>query len=83
MRTVPIHDLKRNLAALVDLAAGGEPILITRRGKPVATLVAPQLEHVHMGRLAGKVSLAAGPRVRGCEDFLEVLQEDRRGGPDR
>ncbi len=40
MGSVSIAEAKAHLSELVDRAVAGEPIEITRRGKPVAQLVA-------------------------------------------
>jgi len=37
---VNMHEAKRQLSRLVDLAEGGEEIIIERSGRPVARLVA-------------------------------------------
>ena len=39
METINIHAAKTQLSRLVDLAAGGQEIIIARAGKPVAKLV--------------------------------------------
>jgi prevent-host-death family protein len=39
MPTVNIHHAKTHFSRLVDLAAGGEEIIIAKAGKPVARLV--------------------------------------------
>lgn len=39
MATVNLADAKARLSELVDLAAAGETIEITRRGRPIARLV--------------------------------------------
>jgi len=41
MKTVGAYDAKTHLAQLLDEVAAGETITITRRGIPVAQLVAP------------------------------------------
>lgn len=43
MTTVGIFEAKNRLSELVDRAARGEEIIITRRGKPVASLMPPGL----------------------------------------
>ena len=40
MRSVNLAEAKAHLSRLVEQARGGEPICITRRGKPVAQIVA-------------------------------------------
>ena len=85
MKTVSIDELKKNLAALVAAAAGGERILITRHRRPVASLSRADLEHVHVGALTGRASLKPVVRAATRGAYLEVLAEGRRppGGRDR
>ncbi len=40
MRTVTITEARKQLSRLVDAAAGGEPFIITRGGKPLVKVVA-------------------------------------------
>lgn len=40
METVSLADAKTRLSELVERAANGEPVQITRRGKPVAQITA-------------------------------------------
>lgn len=40
METVSLADAKARLSELVERAANGEPVQITRRGKPVAQITA-------------------------------------------
>jgi prevent-host-death family protein len=49
MRVMPLRDARDGLAAVVDQAASGEPIIVTRRGKPVAVIVG----HDEWQRLTG------------------------------
>lgn len=42
MKTVNLAEAKAHLSELIDRAAAGEPVCITRRGKPVAQLTAVQ-----------------------------------------
>lgn len=43
MRTIPASEFKARCLALMDeVAAGGEPVVITKHGKPVARLTAHQ-----------------------------------------
>ena len=39
MRQVTVAEAKAQLSSLLDAVAGGDPVLITRRGKPIAELV--------------------------------------------
>jgi len=40
MRSVSLANAKARLSELVEQAAAGDPICITRRGKPIAQLIA-------------------------------------------
>ena len=67
MVRVGMHEAKSQLSRLVDLAEGGEEIIIQRSGRPVARLVAlPRRRPVAdaFGVLRGQVELA--------EDFDEL-----------
>lgn len=78
MKTVSIDELKRNLSSFVDQAAAGARILITKHRRPVASLSAADMEHVHIGARFGRGALKPllqGP-TRG--KYLEVLEADRR-----
>jgi antitoxin (DNA-binding transcriptional repressor) of toxin-antitoxin stability system len=78
MKTVSIDELKRNLASVIGQAAGGERVVITRHGRPVAALVRPDLEHVHVGTRAGKAALRPLLKAATRGAYLDVLAEDRR-----
>ena len=80
MKTVSIDELKRNLASMVDEAAGGEHIVITRHRRPVASLTKADLDHVHVGARAGRGGLR--PLLKGPTKgtYLDVLADDRRSG---
>ncbi|MGH9131385.1 MAG: type II toxin-antitoxin system Phd/YefM family antitoxin [Acidimicrobiales bacterium] len=39
-KSVGVHEAKTHLSRLLDCVAGGEEVLITRRGEPAARLVA-------------------------------------------
>jgi prevent-host-death family protein len=59
MRTVNIHEAKTHLSKLVDLAAGGEPFVIAKAGKPlvkVTALEAPAAPR-RLGFLAGQIDV--------------------------
>jgi prevent-host-death family protein len=83
MKTVSIDDLKRNLSAFVADAAGGERIIITRQGRPVASLTRADLEHVHVGSRAGRAALRPLLKSATKGAYLDVLADDRRTRPGR
>ena len=62
-KTVRAADFKQRCLALMDdVAATGDSILITKRGKPIARLVPVE---------------QARPQALGClRDVLEILDED-------
>jgi len=57
---VSVYDAKTNLSRLLDRAAGGEEIVITRNGRPVAKLVPaiPVRKPRRLGTLKGRVRMA-------------------------
>ena len=61
MSTVTIHQAKTNLSKLIQKAAAGEEVIIARRAKPVARLVA--VGDVKGKRMPGslKGTLRVGP----------------------
>jgi prevent-host-death family protein len=70
MVRVGMHEAKTQLSRLVDLAEGGEEIIIQRSGRPVARIVAlPRRRPVAsaFGELRGQIELA--------DDFDELPAE--------
>ena len=67
---VSVYDAKTHLSRLLDRAAAGEEIVITRNGRPVARLVAatPAREPRELGQLKG--------RIRMRKDFDAPLPDD-------
>lgn len=61
METVNIYDAKTRLSQLVDKAAAGEDVVVSRNGKPLVRIT--QLEgpkrRITFGVLKGKVRIAA------------------------
>ncbi|MBK5969839.1 MULTISPECIES: type II toxin-antitoxin system Phd/YefM family antitoxin [Thiorhodovibrio] len=59
MHTVNIHEAKTYLSQLVEQAAGGDPFVITKAGRPMVKVV-PLGEPVvpqRLGFMAGQISL--------------------------
>ena len=74
METVNIRDVKTRLSQLIDRAAGGEDVVISRNGKPlvrITTLIEPK-RRVKFGRLKGKLRIAP--------DFDAPLPDDVLAG---
>ena len=78
MKTVPIDELKRKLSTFVAEAAGGEHIVITRHGRPIASLTRADREHVHVGSRAGRGALRPLLKAATKGAYLDVLADDRR-----
>jgi prevent-host-death family protein len=76
MQTVNIHEAKTQFSRLVDAAAGGEEIVITKTGKPAARLV--PMEHVRVARrfggLMGKVHIAGDFDAHLPDDVLDAFE---------
>lgn len=62
-----MHEAKSNLSALVERAAAGEEIIISRAGRPVARLVA-----LAPRREPRKLGLYQGQPYRIAPDFDEL-----------
>jgi len=69
-RSINIYEAKTHLSKLVDRAAAGEDVLISRAGKPVARLTRLQepKRTVRFGLLKGSVKVA--------KDFDAPLPDD-------
>lgn len=72
-RSINIYEAKTHLSKLVDQAAAGEDVLISRAGKPVARLTRLQeaKRTVRFGLLKGSVKVA--------KDFDAPLPEGLHG----
>ena len=79
MKRIPIHQLKRQLSALVAEAEEGRTILITRHRRVVARLCPPEAP-IHVGSRfgAGGVKPMLLGRTKGR--YLDIIADDRRGG---
>lgn len=58
--TVNIYEAKTKLSQLVDKAAAGEDVVVSRNGKPMAriTRLEPPRRRVRFGVLKGKIRIA-------------------------
>lgn len=80
MTTVGIFEAKSSLGQLVQRAAAGEVVVLTRRGKPVAEIRAPQPE---VGQENATQAIEALRKFRrgnriGSFDTAELIAEGRR-----
>ncbi len=79
MIQVGAFEAKTHLSELLDKVSAGEEVLITRRGKPVARLVAPVEEPKPDRRSIGQELLALRKKngLRGL-DWRSMRDEGRR-----
>lgn len=62
-RSVGIRELKNQASGIIDLVEGGEPVTVTRRGKPVARIVSTATPpHLAAMISAGTVKASDGSR---------------------
>jgi prevent-host-death family protein len=73
-KTVGIRELKNNTSQIIERAATGEAITVTRRGKPVATIVSA-------GRSPGMAALIANGTVRPGNGKRHQLKPVKLRGP--
>lgn len=68
-KSVGVHEAKTHLSRLLEDVAAGEEITITRRGEPVARLVAPEARRKRVfGHDRGKIIIG--------DDFDDPLPPD-------
>ena len=74
METVNIYEAKTRLSQLVDKAASGQDVVVSRNGKPLARLtqLKPPKRQIKFGLLKGKIRISA--------DFDAPLPEDTLAG---
>ena len=82
-KTLSVAEVKATLSEHIRRVERGEPILVTRHGKPVAALVRPEdLETLERLRAAGPqsglASVAGG--WEGSEDLARILDHTPRTG---
>lgn len=71
MDAINVYQAKTKLSELIDRAAAGEEIVISRHGRPVARLIAyrpPSLKRRKLGLLAGKLQVP--------DDFDDPLPDE-------
>lgn len=74
--TVSLYDAKTKLSSLVELAAGGSEIVITKSGRPRARLV-PLEDHRALrvpGKGKGKWSVGRGFDAPLPDDLLDAME---------
>jgi len=79
MKTVSVAEAKAHLSDLIRQAADGEIVSITRRGKPVAQLVAAQkpLKKVDVEKLK-RLTDGWPLQEESAGDFIRKMRDDAR-----
>ena len=79
MTNVTLANAKARLSELVDRAAAGEGVLITRRGKPVARLVAatPPRKPIDVEALRA-LAESMRPQEQSAADLVRAMRDDAR-----
>ena len=79
MRTVNLADAKAHLSKLVEEAAAGNPVCITRRGKPIAQIVAADLPRKRIDVAALRAMTDTMPmQSEGARDFIRRIRNEDR-----
>jgi prevent-host-death family protein len=79
MTDVTLADAKARLSELVDRAAAGEGVLITRRGKPVARLVpaTPARKPIDVEALRA-LTATMKPQSEGAAETVRAMRDSDR-----
>lgn len=79
MGTVTLADAKARLSELVDRVEAGESVEITRRGKPVARLVAAAVPRKPIdAALLRSVTATMKPQSRTAAELVRAMRDDDR-----
>jgi prevent-host-death family protein len=79
MTTISLAEAKAKLSELVERAASGETVCITRRGKPIAQITAAQhprepIDATSLKRLTDTMS----PQTESAGEFVRQMRDDDR-----
>jgi prevent-host-death family protein len=79
MEIVNLANAKAHLSELVERAASGEPILITRRGKPIAQITAVQRPRKPID-IAGLRAMTdkMRPQKESAAEFVRKMRDEER-----
>jgi prevent-host-death family protein len=79
MKQVNVAAAKVHLSELVERAAAGEPVCITRRGKPVAQIVAVGLprKRINIGALRAMTD-SMPMQAESAGEFVRRMRDDDR-----
>lgn len=76
MSEINVYEAKTHLSRLIDRAAAGEEIVITRHGRPVARLgpVHERAKPRRLGRLKGKIRVGVDFDAPLPDDVLDAFE---------
>ena len=79
MKRVSLADAKAHLSRLVENAAAGQPVCITRRGKPIAQIIAVDLprKRIDVTRLRAITDAMPVQPETACDFIRRMRDEDR------
>ncbi|MDD2878645.1 MAG: type II toxin-antitoxin system prevent-host-death family antitoxin [Acidiphilium sp.] len=79
MGSVSIADAKAHLSELVERASGGEAVQITRRGKPIAQIVAAKMPRKRIDIAVLREMVERMPmQVETAGDFMRRIRDEAR-----
>jgi len=78
MAAISLADAKAHLSELVDRVETGEPIEITRRGKPVARLSAVARPRLRIDPTLLHSLTTTMPQADGTADFVRAMRDSDR-----
>lgn len=79
MSSVNLADAKAHLSELVERAAAGEEVRITRRGKPVAQIVPADLPRKPVNLVALQALTAAMPKqAEPAREAIRKMRDEAR-----
>ena len=80
MRTLTLAEIKSHLSAVVDQVIAGEEIVITRRGRPVARIIAePVQPAADAAAIAAELRAFVLSQTPQARTAAEVVREARDG----
>lgn len=78
-KTVSLADAKAHLSELADLAATGETVVITKRGKPVVRLSKPETPRKPVDlAVLQRLTASMPPQAEDAGSFMRGLRDDAR-----
>lgn len=79
MKAISVADAKAHLSELVERAEGGEPVRITRRGKPVAQITAVEVPRKRIDPAALRAVVDTMPlQKESARDAVRRMRDEGR-----